>query len=175
MSATVSNPVEGSAPDLSCGLQALEIVRLTPSRGTALYEFFKAINETGDSPFFRPHATDEESILKLAEYTGQDLYYVLVDNEGILGYGLLRGWDEGYIVPSLGIAVHPAARGLGIGRMLMVFLHITASRKGAQKVRLRVHLFNDKALYLYKSLGYIFESDSNDPEYLVGLKQLKHA
>ncbi|MDZ4101091.1 MAG: GNAT family N-acetyltransferase [Hydrogenophaga sp.] len=175
MSATVSNPAEGSTPDLSCGPLALEIVRLTPSRGMALHRFFKDINASGDSHFFRPHATDEEAILKLAEYTGQDLHYVLVDNGGILGYGLLRGWDEGYKVPSLGIAVHPSARGLGIGRMLMVFLHITACRKGAEKVRLRVHLGNDKAMHLYKSLGYIFESDSNDVEYLVGLKQLKHA
>jgi len=46
---------------------------------------------------------------------------------------MLRGWDEGYETPSLGIAVHPDARGLGLARTFMGFLHAAASFQGAAR------------------------------------------
>lgn len=121
---------------------------------------------------FSPHPSDEKTISQLARYKGRDLYYLLVEAENILGYGLLRGWDEGYQIPSLGIAIHPSARGAGLGEILMSFLHVLASRRGASKVRLRVLKTNEKAIRLYKSFGYVFEDDVKQAEYLIGYKSL---
>jgi ribosomal protein S18 acetylase RimI-like enzyme len=85
---------------------------------------------------------------------------------------MLRGWDEGYQIPSLGLAIHPSVRGQGLGKMLMGFLHLQAFRRGAEKVRLRVNSTNDKALKLYKGLGYVFEEDPHQVDLLVGFKDL---
>ena len=95
-----------------------------------------------------------------------DLYYVLVEANAVIGYGMLRGWSEGYEIPSLGIAIAPSARGQGLGRAFMHFLHAAARRRGSTKVRLRVDANNAAALTMYKSLGYVF--DANEGPYLVG-------
>ncbi len=85
---------------------------------------------------------------------------------------MLRGWDEGYSIPSLGIAIHPAARELGMGRLLMNFLHVSASRRGASQVRLRVQNENINAIKMYESYGYIFDVNATPLDYLVGYKKL---
>ena len=99
------------------------------------------------------------------------LYYIMVEGPSVLGYGLLRGWDEGYAIPSLGIAIHPSARSSGLGLSLMHFLHAAARRRGAAKVRLRVRNDNARAVELYKRLGYAFES--SEENYYVGFKELR--
>ena len=72
---------------------------------------------------------------------------------------MLRGWDEGYAVPSLGIAVRTSAQGRGLGRLMMAHLHAEAGRRGATVVRLRVHPDNVRARRLYESLGYAYAGE----------------
>src|SRR5712691_6841309 len=76
----------------------------------------------------------------------RDLYFLLLEEQRALGYGMLRGWDEGYAIPSLGVVIHPEAQGHGLGRLMMEFLRIAAIRRGAEKIRLRVALANKPAL-----------------------------
>ncbi len=68
----------------------------------------------GDGRWFHPHPLTAVEAARPCAYDGRDLYYAAVTGDAVVAYGLLRGWDEGYAVPSLGIAVHPAARGLGL-------------------------------------------------------------
>jgi hypothetical protein len=86
---------------------------------------------------------------------------------------MLRGWDEGYPVPSLGIAVRTSDHGRGLGRTMMEHLHVEARRRGATVVRLRVHPDNTKARRLYESLGYAYAGKDRDE--LVMLVDLEHS
>ncbi|MFN8515656.1 MAG: GNAT family N-acetyltransferase [Chloroflexia bacterium] len=106
----------------------------------------------------------------LTNYAGADLYYVLIAGDTILGYGMLRGWDAGYEVPSLGIAIHPQYRGSGLGKLLMQFLHCAARWKGATQIRLKVYPDNPRAIKLYQQLGYAF--GKMEHEQLVGIATL---
>ena len=108
-----------------------------------------------DDAFFRPHPFTAEEAQRLADYSGGDLYALLADTRGPVAYGMLRGWDEGYATPSLGIAVRRTAQGRGFGRQMMNHLHAEARRRGADHVRLRVHPDNVVARRLYESLGYV--------------------
>ena len=153
----------------------MELVKLELAWVTPLKDFLDAIASKGENSFFSPHPTDDASLNTLCTHTGKDLYLLLVNGRRVLGYGLLRGWDEGYSIPSLGIAIHPDARGTGFSRALMEFLHAEAGVKGASKVRLRVHVENQKAIHLYTRLGYIFTVDENQDQYLVGFKELSKA
>ena len=138
---------------------------------SALTDFFRALRAAGDDSFFHPHPlTDAEAGVR-ARYRGKDLYYVIVEQGEILGYGFLRGWDEGYEVPSLGIVIRPALRGAGLGRMLMHVLHQAARRHGAARVRLRVLPKNAAARRLYEDLGYIFETEEMGQR--VGILELR--
>lgn len=172
MSAPASSPAENK-PDSAVRYSSMELVRLAPRWQDGLKIFFQELRECGDETFFSPHLADDISIRKVAGLNGKDLYYLLVEDEKVLGYGLLRGWDEGYSIPSLGVAIHPAVRGAGLGKLFMNFLHVLAFQRGASKVRLRVHKDNCKAINLYKSLGYVFEEDANQAEYLIGFKNLE--
>lgn len=123
-----------------------------------LAEFFRRVKEAGDEARFHPHPLTPEEAERRVRYEGRDLYYALTDGDRILGYGMLRGWDEGYAVPSLGIAVHPDERGRGLARLLMLFLHGAARKRGAERVRLTVDTDNDAALRLYRELGYAMQA-----------------
>lgn len=150
----------------------LQCVNLTQVWIEPLATFFSELGKNGDTKYFCPHPASSQALSELANKFKQDLYYLLVDGEKVLGYGLLRGWDEGYEIPSLGIAIHPDARNMGLGTTLMHFLHAAALRKGATKVRLRVHKHNRKAMAMYEGFGYSFAQGQSDGNYLVGIKRL---
>jgi ribosomal protein S18 acetylase RimI-like enzyme len=116
-----------------------------------LAEIFSEI----DDSFFRPHPFTREEARRIAGQAGRDVYALLMDGTEPIAYGMLRGWDEGYTTPSLGIAVRSRWRRRGYGRQMMEHLHSEARRRGAQHVRLRVHPQNVAARSLYESLGYV--------------------
>jgi len=153
----------------------MELTKMGPEWVIPLKSFLDDIERNGDAKFFSPHASDEEALCARAAHTGQDLYLLLVDMRRVLGYGLLRGWDDGYTIPSLGIALHPSVRGTGFASALMAFLHAEANHRAAGKVRLRVHAENARAIALYTRLGYVFTPDTDRSEYLLGFKDLTKA
>lgn len=121
----------------------------------------------GDSDFFHPHGFDRSSAIATidASESGQDEYWLLIDRCAI-AYGMLRGWSEGFEVPSLGVAVSPPFRGNGWAYVMMSHLHERARARGARAVRLKVAQRNTRAIKVYQSLGYVFEHHS--PSELVG-------
>jgi ribosomal protein S18 acetylase RimI-like enzyme len=137
-------------------IAALECRALCRELAPALAQFFERIAAAGVDKVFHPHPFTSDEATRLSRYAGMDHYYALLLGGEMVGYGLLRGWDEGYDVPSLGIAILPAAQGRGFGRLLMEFLHVAAALRGAKKVRLHVEPGNTRAMSLYKSLGYVF-------------------
>lgn len=149
---------------------ALEILRLTPAQVPALESFFSALVKAGDERFFHPHPLTPEYAKIVTSQKGKDLYYGAISGDTVLAYGMLRGWDEGFAVPSLGIAIHPLYRGFSLGKNVMHFLHLAAILRGATRVRLTVDPSNAGAIGLYRSLGYIFITERIDR--LVGTLEL---
>ncbi len=139
-------------------MPALEFRKLCPDMASCLAVFFRELKKAGDDRTFHPHPFTDEEAARLAGYNGKDLYYVAVDETLVLAYGMLRGWDEGYEIPSLGIALHPLSRGTGLAAAFMEFLHAAARRNGARKIRLKVYPDNIIAVRLYEGLGYRFAS-----------------
>jgi [ribosomal protein S18]-alanine N-acetyltransferase len=148
----------------------IECRAVSPEWANALADFFRALIEAGDEKFFHPHPLNSAEARKLAHYHGNDLYYLLTEGNRVCAYGILRGWDEGYEIPSLGIVVHPRDRGSGLGTTLMHFMHVAARRRGAKKIRLKAYPENSAALKFYQSLGYRFDSDEDGQ--LVGVLAL---
>jgi ribosomal protein S18 acetylase RimI-like enzyme len=167
-SPTASEPTDGeNMAESGRPSKALEFRLLRPDLAPGLCDLFRAFAEGPDHAFFHPHPMTDEEAHRLCAYGGRDLYYVACAGTDVLAYGLLRGWDEGYEIPSLGIAIHPEARGRGLARPFMAFLHAAAKARGATKIRLTVYNDNQRAVELYRRLGYQFEA-KNDRE-LVGL------
>ena len=149
----------------------IKYVTASPSWAEKLAQFFKDIIANKDDEYFHPHPLTYEMARKIATYEGDDLYFLQIKDNEIVGYGMLRGWDEGYAIPSLGIVIHPNFRNQGLGREFMRFLHNQARAKGAAKVRLKVYFNNAGARQLYESLGYFFTDEENGQ--LIGYYELQ--
>ena len=149
----------------------VEIQQVIPDTEQHLAVFFTRLQSCSIEQYFHPHPLTSDEARKRARYSGPDFYCVLRMKGEIQGYGMLRGWEEGYEIPSLGIVIHPDKQGQGLGRMLIQYLHQEAQCRGAKKIRLRVAPENRKALSLYKSIGYKFSTVKEGP-YQVGVFEL---
>ena len=138
--------------------------RLTPRHVHELVAFLGRLAADGDNRLFHPHPFTPEAVAAVAAPGGRDEYLVVTaGRQGpVVAYGMLRGWEEGFAVPSLGIAVDRQWRGLGVGRRLVSHLHALAAGRGVTTVRLKVYRSNTTALALYRSLGYEFQPHSPD-------------
>ena len=148
----------------------LEYTLVSPFWAEKLAQFFNALVVNKDDLYFHPHPLTHEMAKKIATYEGGDLYFLQIKNNEIAGYAMLRGWDEGFTIPSLGIVIHPTFRNQGLGREFMEFLHNQARAKGANKVRLKVYSNNAGAQQLYENLGYSFTDEENGQ--LIGYYEL---
>jgi ribosomal protein S18 acetylase RimI-like enzyme len=153
-------------------LQVSELQVCTPTliHEYALKSFFDSLVSSGDNRFFHPHDFTEEIARKICLYGGKDYYCLMTRLEEIIAYGMLRGWDEGYEIPSLGIAVAPDFRRTGAGKALLEFLHLAAKLRKSKQVMLKVYKENRKALELFKSFGYEFREHSDGV--LIGMVDL---
>ena len=131
-----------------------------PSDEAVLADLFAHIDET----FFRPHPFTPEEARLIARRSGHNLFALLVDGDRAVAYGMLRGWDDGYATPSLGVAVRDDCQGRGLGGVMMEHLHRAARARAASTVRLRVHPDNARARRLYESLGYEYRGGEDRGE-----------
>jgi ribosomal protein S18 acetylase RimI-like enzyme len=129
-----------------------------PGDEVVLAELFTEI----DATFFRPHPFTAVAARRVAHHSGRDTYAILLEDGRAVAYGILRGREEGYTVPSLGIAVRTSAQGRGVGRVMMGYLHAEAAHRGATVVRLRVDSKNVRARRLYESLGYVYAGEDRN-------------
>lgn len=121
--------------------------------------------------FFHPHDFSYKGLQNEISLHTKDYYVFIVDNIfEIIGYGMLRGWSEGYEIPSLGILIDINHRGKGFSTLLMNHLHKIAKERNASKIRLTVYKENKNAISLYKKMGYVL-SNKNKKE-LEGIKEL---
>ena len=153
----------------------LQIVQLTKGNNHKLLTMLERLASSNESDWFKPHPFNIEFINKIISDRISDLYYVMERNNIVIGYGILRGWDEGYIIPSLGIAIDKDFRGIGLGALLIHFLHSAARDRGSKHVRLRVSNSNVHAHNLYISMGYIFDDliNTDNNTLITGVKALR--
>lgn len=107
-----------------------------------------------DTTWFRPHDLGPDGAREVAHHAGKDVYLIGFLGSVPVAYGMLRGWDEGYRIPALGIAVRDGYGDRGLGRQMMQALHQAVRTRGGHRVRLRVAPENARARHLYASLGY---------------------
>jgi ribosomal-protein-alanine N-acetyltransferase len=103
---------------------------------------------------FHPFPLNHETSARIANGPSLDRFFVALLNEQIIGISMLRGWDEGYEIPSFGIMVDYRYQGQGIGRKLTEFAIAEAEHIGCLRVRLSVIASNIAAVHLYTSLGF---------------------
>ncbi len=156
----------------------MEIRPLDARDAAALAAFFEALAADEEAVhFFHPHPFDAASARSICEGAGRrkDEYFAAFEEGEVVGYGMLRGWDEGYVVPSFGGCVGARNRGQGLGRALLRHAVECAAARGAPQVMLKVYPENRVARSLYESEGFTFTERASDGVQLVGRLDLAPA
>lgn len=137
-----------------------------------LASFFQSANVPQVTETFRAFELSQSQAKWIADYEGNDNYFLALSDGEIAGFGMLRGWDEGYAIPSLGLFVSPTQQGKGIGKAIMKHLTETATQRGCERIRLTVDAINEKAVALYKAQNYKVDTEQSDSERFVMYRNL---
>ena len=145
-----------------------------PEDAGQLGDLLEELSGDREASGFHPHPMTRSEARRIA--TGgagrKDVYFAAFVEGRLAGYGMLRGWDEGYSIPSFGVALSMAYRDRGLGRLLLRYAIETARGRGAATMMLKVHLDNPSARHLYESEGFVFEEMPDDPSQIKGLLAL---
>lgn len=120
----------------------------------ALAAFFEENNRPPVTDHFHPFPLQAESAHRICAEPRRDRYFAAWDYNSIVGLAMLRGWDEGYEIPSFGIIVDHRHHGQGHGRALTAYALELARALRSSRVRLTVHADNDRAVSLYERAGF---------------------
>ncbi|MCM8759629.1 MAG: GNAT family N-acetyltransferase [Candidatus Omnitrophica bacterium] len=132
-----------------------KIRKLRKTDTEKLYKFFNSLSEK-TKYFFHPHPFDRKTAENLcSEKKKNVLRYVLIIDDKIAGYGFL--WDLHRDFPSLGICISDDFHGKGLGKILLDYLINFAKSKNKKGLCLTVYNDNEKALNLYKKVGFEIE------------------
>lgn len=111
----------------------------------------------------RPDEIDDDAVRRTIvalEERGDGMYLVAEREGTIVGHAFLEALSLAVTshVVRLTIAVHEGHQGQGVGRALMnELLRWARSNPRVEKVELQVRSSNDRALALYRSLGFVEE------------------
>jgi GNAT superfamily N-acetyltransferase len=120
----------------------------------ALAELFEGNCVPAVSDSFDPFPLTADEARRIALKPRLDAYFVASMRAELIAMSMLRGFDEGFAVPSFGIFVDHRHQGLGVGRWLTAWTVGEARRRGCATIRLSVYASNAAALHLYHSLGF---------------------
>lgn len=142
----------------------LEVRPLGPGDGDALAELFTRNDRDAVTRTFDPFPLTADVAHRLAEHAGRDRCFGAFDPTGeLVAMSMLRGWDEGFEIPSLGMLVDHEHHGRGIGGAVLDATIAAARGLGAGAVRLSVYATNPVAHRLYRGRGFT-EIDRADVE-----------
>ena len=176
---TLKRPSKGIEPrflDLALGARALcaiypgehitfSMLDADTSRSLQLHEIssylreeleslFSEITACGDDTFFHPHPFSPEYAETLCAYQGRDYYGMGFCAGEIVGYAMLRGWDEGFSRPTVGIYIRPKWRKKGLASLMLQLLLPEAKQRGATEVMAKVYAENTPSRKAFASAGY---------------------
>jgi ribosomal protein S18 acetylase RimI-like enzyme len=140
------------------GNAELLIDAVEPRHTRLLCELFEDNTRTSVADTFDPFPASAEQATRIAREPRKDPYHVAVARGRPVAMAMLRGFDEGYGIPSFGIFVARPHHGQGIGRLLTERTIAEAQRIGCEAVRLSVYAGNPMAVRMYRSLGSVEQS-----------------
>jgi glycosyltransferase involved in cell wall biosynthesis/RimJ/RimL family protein N-acetyltransferase len=135
-------------------VEALLLREIECGDSGSLARFFVRNNVPEVVRGFDPFPLTEETAARIASGSSRDRFYGGFLGDRIVAFSMLRGWDEGYDVPSFGIAVDVDFHGAGIGTRLTAWTLDQARRLGCERIRLSVYGENETARRIYERLGF---------------------
>ena len=135
-------------------IASLIIRPLRPDDSAALSKWLEA-QPPSYARFFRPFGYDEASIADALARRGQDIYTGLFWDEQIVGFFMLRGWNEGYEVPSFGILIDERYRGYGLEMAALDTAKVICRLRNVTRLMIKMHPDNISAKGVARKTGFV--------------------
>lgn len=141
---------------IDCKKMSLEIIikSLEPQDCQQFSDFLVENNRPEITEHFTPFPLDRDTGYKISCVKTKDYYCIALKDNKIIGFGMLRGWQEGFPIPSLGLVTDYRYHNLGVGRKIVEFLIEQARGFDCKSIILSVYASNLKARKLYLSIGF---------------------
>lgn len=131
----------------------LTINILTPENGVAISSLLR-----GNSPkyqqYFYPFSFDEVEITTILENVKMDKYWGIWEDNILVAFFMLRGFDEGYDIPSYGVCVNEKYSGNGLLKLSLQFVIAWCKLNSVNTLMLKVHPENMVAKKTYEDFGF---------------------
>ncbi len=95
--------------------------------------------------FFYAFSFAADQIAKMLAERRKDVYMGLLCQDELAGFFMLRGWDEGYEVPTLGTFVAEKYRGYGFMQLTVELTKVICKLRGTSRVMYKSHPDNAPA------------------------------
>ncbi len=89
---------------------------------------------------FIPFEFTHNKLESILSKTVRDLYIGIFVNKKIAGFFMLRGFDEGYEIPSYGVWISSQYSNKGLAKLTLQHAISTCLLAGIKKIMLKVHL-----------------------------------
>ena len=132
----------------------LAIRPLAIDDATALSSFLQT-QATGYARFFRPFSFDADAIVDVLANARQDVLMGLYWQDQVVGFFMLRGWNEGYDVPAFGILIDESYRGCGLEMLSLETAKIICRLRGASRMMIKMHPDNISAKGVARKTGFV--------------------
>lgn len=97
----------------------------------------------------------------------KDQYFGIFIDEMPIGFYMLRGFDQGFKIPSYGIWISSKYSNLGFAQLALNHAHCFCKLNKVQSIILKVHSENTFAKLIYEKHGYVFSHNDNGSGQLV--------
>ena len=117
--------------------------------------------------FFYAFGADEAAIAEILERREKDVYSGLFWRGELVCVFMLRGWDEGYPIPSFGLVVAADHRGREVLTVALEAAKLISRLAGADRMMCKVHPDNIAATRGALRLGFVAASEEPETGNLV--------
>jgi acetolactate synthase-1/2/3 large subunit len=128
---------------------------LTPEDEPALTRLFADNDAPEVTDDFYAFPLDAATAHRLAHHSGADRYYGVWSGNRLAGLAMLRGWEEGYEIPTYGLLVDRGMHGQRIGVRATALALTEARSLGASVVRVNIDASNERSLRMCRRCGYV--------------------
>ena len=114
------------------------------------------------SRYFIPFTFELETIRQILNNLKKDSFWGIFINNKLVGFYMLRGFDEGYEIPSYGVWISKEYSGKGLSKLTLQHAISFCAINHIKKMMLKVHPQNSIAKRMYEKFG--FKQSGTDPQ-----------
>lgn len=103
---------------------------------------------------FIPFEIKYDNLKIIIEKADNDLFIGIFVNKKIAGFFMLRGFDQGYDIPSYGVWISSLYANKGLAKLTLQYSLSICRLAGVKKIMLKFHPENIVAKKMYKNFGF---------------------